>query len=239
MKKVIIALCILFTSSAFGAEAISMLSDELEHGLGKCRTSEPGNLCFVSLDVRNGDVLVYLNSGTFKEATFDKGESALSIATYTNELYAHLDKRTHAFVSEVPLALNVSNEILDQIEGKVVLVVTYPFDNEIVTAIHDNNDTLYLGLEKRVDIYNLLREHRSRMSQNKKAYYIKERSGNYYTSVEHLELETTYSLTSQPALLDTHTGELINTGDAEPIEKQLKVITLIGYQVRFNNIKQG
>ncbi len=235
MNKVYLLL--LFPILGEAAENLpAQLYNELEQTINGCVGAVEEKICVSSIDQRNEEILVYLRSQVYQEVEFEKKQAVNTIAPDANRIYASFDRRTLDFTHGDLYPITLSSSTLTQIKDKAVVIISYEFSDRSVSAIHDNNDSLYIDFENRLDVYNMLQTHRQRMGSKKRSYFDSNYIEDYYTLIGEINVKSTYKVLSAPAVKNIDTGEVTVTGKKSYKGKQVTHVSTVGYEVSYFNL---
>ncbi len=199
-----------FVVFSFSAQAISEMeiNNELKSRVS-CKDREVENLCFLSTDNRNEELVVYMSSASYRMDAFNKTDSFFDAANLAHQVYGSIDS----------LAASITSG--ERNELPIVLVMEVIFKGERVTVIHDTNNTVFVDLDKRIDIYQLLNEHRKMVSEaveNQKEQKTLKAGENL---VSKYEVTNTYNVVSSDAVKDNNNGEVKLSGKYESEGKKV------------------
>jgi len=202
----------------------------------KCFTDNMQPVCFHSSEMRNDDLFIYLRSNKFEGEEFKQESHLYSLLLEANEIYSSFNKRTSKFNEPNSSPLKYYYDFGDNFESKIVAVIDFKFKNRSLTAIHDNNDSIYIDYEDRIDFGNLLKIHRKVYSSNERHHFNPEKEGEYFISGRDTTKTSIYDVLSEPAVKNIKTGEVTATGPQEETNRQFRYTRTISYQASYFNL---
>lgn len=198
IKSVVGLLFLIFITKVHAYDASHLLKRELVEKFS-CGDREVEELCFLSSDFREGDLAIFMTSFLFRLDEFDKKSSSYDAAELTHKIYWSLRNRYCEISKSEPC--------------RMVLFLDTIFRDERIVVVHDFDNTAYIGLEKRIDLYGVLNEHRDRVASSLESAKSREGLESGKIIFEKYDSTTTYDIVSADAVKDITTGEVTVVGE--------------------------
>jgi hypothetical protein len=231
----VIALSLISSQSMAGIQQVEAFEIALPKEL-KCFNNDEQPACIHSSEMRDDDLFIYIRSNKFQKKTFEHEAYIRSLLIEANEIYSSFNKRTLKFNQPDSSSLCFYYDFGGGFESKIVAVIDFKFKGRSLTAIHDNNDTIYVDYEDRIDFGNLLKVHRKIYVDNKRHYFNPDKANDYFISGRNTTKTSTYDVFSAPAVKNIKTGEVTETGPKEETNRQTRYTRTISYQASYFNL---
>lgn len=231
VKNVIFALVFLLVSLSSQASVIKAIDSKLQSKFS-CQDREIEELCYLSFDRRDDELLIYMSSSASRHEKFIEKESSYDAADFAHKLYWSITAKVDEFRNQVPDDKATSDLQLDE-HIKVILVLQIIYQDDRIIFIHDEDNTAHIELNNRFDTYPLLKEHRVRVkeaSNNTLTNEILEKGQYSFTKYQ---TTTIYDVASAAATKNMETGEVTRLEEyGEPV-RQVSYTKTIFYMVLF------
>lgn len=171
-----------------------------------CQDRNLEDLCFLSIDKRDNELIIFLSSALYRMNSYSKADSFLEAANLSHEIYQSITSKVDS---------------IDLGGRSLVVIMDIIFKGERLTTIHDVNSTVFVDLDKRIDIYQLLNNHRqlvaeSPTSEKQKTLQTGERLAATY------EVTTAYEVVSSDAIKNDKTGQFEISKDVHSTGKKVQ-----------------
>lgn len=218
-KYFCLCFCLVFSYTGQASTEVQ-INHELTSRLS-CEDRHVEKLCYLSIDNRGNELVIFLSSAAYRMEGFSKTHSFLDAANLAHEVYQSINVLIDDIGSNKPNNL------------PIILIMEVMFKGERVTVIHDENDTLLVDLDRRIDVYQLLNDHRELVSQS--ITYEQERNTLKVgeSLVAKYEVTNTYNVVSKDAVQNSEAGTTAAQGEFEKTGKKVSHTRTTHYLVWF------
>ncbi|MDW6003022.1 hypothetical protein [Vibrio mangrovi] len=217
MSKIFISglICLLF-SSAIQASSIHSIDSVLRTKLD-CKDRYIQDLCYLSVDQRNDELIIFMSSAVYRANKFIKKPSSHQAANLSHKIYWSVLQLNPALTKP----------------HKVVLVLEVMYKDRRLIVIHDDDNTAHVELDKRIDIYQLLKDHRERVKQFTSHSQQRETLKKGESITIKYDVTNTYNVMSADAVKDNKTGKLTILSEQHKTGEKVSHTKTIHYMVLY------
>jgi len=223
-------LCLL-VSIASQASVVESIDSELRSKFN-CKDRHIQEFCYLSIDQRRSELLVYMSSAATRGEKFIEKTSSYDATNFAHNLYWSITEKFDELRNQNSDEKKIS-DFQSKNDRKIILVLEVIYQDERIVIIHDNDNTAHIELDKRIDIYSLLKEHRTRVNKTPKNTFERKNLEKGQTSFERYQTTTTYNIASADAEMDMDSGEVTMLEEYSETDRQVSYTKTIFYMAWF------
>tara|TARA_B100001059_G_scaffold188635_1_gene191089 strand:+ start:332 stop:1009 length:678 start_codon:yes stop_codon:yes gene_type:complete len=215
-KYLSLCICLAVCYSA-QANNKDQINQELESRIS-CKDRYIENLCFLSLDERDNELFVFLSSAAYRMDDFSKTDSFLDAANLAHEVYQ---------------SINALVDLRESNDFSIIIIMEVMFKGERVTTIYDVNSTVFVDLDKRIDVYQLLKQQRELVANSpaNKQEQITLKANE--SLVSKYEVTNTYDVVSSDEVKNIDIDKVETSGELKSTVEKVRHTKITHYLVWF------